>query len=156
MMANDENFDKSGVIDSRARLEADIDAYGERNYIISRAKIHEWLDRQAAITERDVRTEKEKVWCDCDCCGWQEQRVQLHDLVRSMFYKYVEFADGEGSAYLPREEFGKAMRMIGVDVPLHRYEIYGLLDGDRYMLEAAYESGFFGEVSKDDQLDDGV
>ena len=55
--------------DTREQLEADIERY------LSQAGCHEmvcgWLDRQAAITERETRAIR------CFACNWADERAEL-------------------------------------------------------------------------------
>lgn len=56
-----------------------------------------------ACQERDaLKHDREKVWCDCDCCGWQAEREQMQrviDTQRESFKKMeFELAQAKGGS----------------------------------------------------------
>ena len=60
----------------------------ELRAIISGIETHE---EQLEQENKRLREHAEKVWCDCDCCKWQEQREHLEQLCREMFV-YINHA----------------------------------------------------------------
>lgn len=56
-------------------LQAAVDAMGYGQF---------WAIHREACKERDaLRHHKEKVWCDCDCCGWQAERERMQRVIRT-------------------------------------------------------------------------
>lgn len=61
-----------------------------------------------------------------ECDILREERDALRELVLDMFADSVEQAGGEGCAYWPREVFGERFAALGIDVPLHEWELFEL------------------------------
>lgn len=111
--------------DTREKLEAemldDIEHFVNGEWVVTHETIADWLDRQAAITEREreqhwleivgasancnleltnqiaelqAQLDEAKAKPDCDCCEWQEENAKLRSQVEMLV------SDGLLAAYL--------------------------------------------------------
>ena len=80
--------------DSRERLEADVRNFAEKSgwlYPMAGTRIVlEWLDRQAAITERECRKPN---WDYCETCETLAELTAEREAYREKFGKCIDYAD---------------------------------------------------------------
>ena len=78
--------------DSRERLEAEIESYSAFNIMdtITLDMVIGWLDRQAAITERECRKPN---WSYCETCEALEKLTSERERYREKFGKCLDYAD---------------------------------------------------------------
>lgn len=66
----------------RDELREALDAYGlGQMYDLYEQKCKQVDDLKAKYDA--LLEDREKVWCDCDCCGWQEEREQMQRVIRT-------------------------------------------------------------------------
>lgn len=78
--------------DSRERLEAEIESYSAFDIMdtITLDMVIGWLDRQAAITERECRKPN---WSYCETCEALEKLTAERERYREKFGKCIDYAD---------------------------------------------------------------
>ena len=78
--------------DSRERLEAEIESYSAFDMMdtITLDMVIGWLDRQAAITERECRKPN---WSYCETCEALEKLTAERERYREKFGKCIDYAD---------------------------------------------------------------
>lgn len=78
--------------DSRERLEAEIESYSAFDMMdtITLDMVIGWLDRQAAITERECRKPN---WSYCETCEALEKLTAERERYREKFGKCLDYAD---------------------------------------------------------------